>query len=115
MDSEQDQRDSSWFVVEVEPLGVTLQVGKGETLIEAAWRLGYYWPTVCGGRAECRACSVIIEAGVENTLPADSVEQARIDLAPPGRTIEPGDRLACRLTVEGPVRVRKEGVRKTAG
>jgi ferredoxin len=45
------------------PLGVTLEVAEHETLIVADRRSGYYWPTVCGGRAECRAGWVTVESG----------------------------------------------------
>ena len=54
-------------VVRVEPIGVTFRLAEGETLIQAAWRQGYDWPTVCGGRAECTACHVLIEAAGKDT------------------------------------------------
>ena len=62
----------------VEPIGVTFRLAEGETLIQAAWREGYYWPTVCGGRAECTVCHVLIEAGEGNAVTADEYENAMI-------------------------------------
>ena len=99
-------------VVRVEPIGVTFRLAEGETLIQAAWREGYYWPTVCGGRAECTACHVLIKAGEGNAVTADSCETAMI--APVAERMGPGApvRLACRLRVSGPVTVYKRAVRK---
>ena len=83
-----------------------------EALIQAAWREGYYWPTVCGGRAECTACHVLIEAGEGNAVTADEYETAMI--APVAECMGPAApvRLACRLRVSGPVTVYKRAVRK---
>jgi ferredoxin, 2Fe-2S len=99
-------------VVRVEPIGVTFRLAEGETLIQAAWREGYYWPTVCGGRAECTACHVLIEAGERNAVVADDYETATI--APVVERVKPAApvRLACRLRVNGPVTVYKRAVRK---
>jgi 2Fe-2S ferredoxin len=98
--------------VHVVPIGVTFELGPDETLIAAAWREGYYWPTVCGGRAECTACHVVIEDGAANAVPADPVEN--LVLAPVVATRDPQItiRLACRLKVRGPVRVHKKAVRQ---
>jgi ferredoxin, 2Fe-2S len=99
-------------VVRVEPIGVTFRLAQGETLIQAAWREGYYWPTVCGGRAECTACHVLIEAGEPNAVAADEHETAMLatvlEAARPAAPV----RLACRLRVTGPVTVHKRAVRK---
>lgn len=99
-------------VVRVEPIGVTFRLADGETLIQAAWRAGYYWPTVCGGRAECTVCHVLIEAGEGNAVSADEYETAM--LAPVVERTRPAApvRLACRLRVSGPVTVYKRAVRK---
>jgi len=98
--------------VHVGPIDVTFELGPDETLIAAAWREGYYWPTVCGGRGECTACHVVIEEGAANAVPPDRIED--LVLAPvlarrdPRLTI----RLACQLKVRGPVRVHKKAVRR---
>ena len=55
--------------VEVWPSGVELAVRDGEDLFSAAQRLGYRWPTVCGGKATCRTCFVQVEQGAENCSP----------------------------------------------
>lgn len=99
-------------VVLVEPIGVAFRLAEGETLIQAAWRGGYYWPTVCGGRAECTACRVLVETGGDNTAAADEEETAI--LQPVIERINPAVpvRLACRLRVSGPVTVYKRAVRR---
>src|SRR3954468_4662086 len=66
-------------VVRVQPLDIDIEVEPGETLIEAAWREGYDWPTVCYGQAECTACHVVVVDGAENVS----------DVAPDeGKTLE---------------------------
>ncbi len=45
-------------VVRVEPLGVSIEVARGETLMAAAERQGYRWPTVCHGQALCTVCFI---------------------------------------------------------
>jgi ferredoxin, 2Fe-2S len=98
--------------VHVEPIGVTFELGPDETLIAAAWREGYYWPTVCGGRGECTACHVVVEDGVANAVPAGRLES--LVLAPVIAKRDPRliIRLACQLKVRGPVRVHKKAVRR---
>jgi 2Fe-2S ferredoxin len=99
-------------VVHVEPLGVAFRLAEGETLIEAAWRDGYYWPTVCGGRAECTACHVLVRAGEENAAAPE--EQETAILQPVIERTRPAEpvRLACRLRVTGQVTVYKRAVRR---
>jgi 2Fe-2S ferredoxin len=97
--------------VRVEPLGVELVVLPGETLIEAAWRAGYQWPTVCYGQARCMACQVVVLDGLENVIPPGEEELAAMRTLLGGRGLR-NRRLACRLEVTGPVVVEKPGVRK---
>src|SRR5258705_2398947 len=74
-------------VVHVEPIGVDLALEPGETIIEAAWRLGYYWPTVCYGQARCTMCAVQVLGGEESLTPIESDEDNALRhwLACPGR------------------------------
>jgi|HubBroStandDraft_6_1064221.scaffolds.fasta_scaffold92359_2 2Fe-2S ferredoxin len=39
------------MVVRVEPLGVDIDVRPGESIMAAAQRSGYYWPTHCQAMA----------------------------------------------------------------
>jgi ferredoxin, 2Fe-2S len=94
--------------VRVEPGAIVLTVELGEALIEAAWRLGYTWPTTCYGRAECTACHVEIVEGAEHaSAVADDEAAALALLGARGRRL----RLACRLRFDGDAVVRKRGVR----
>jgi 2Fe-2S ferredoxin len=97
--------------VRVEPLGRDIEVQPGEPLANAAWRLGYRWPTRCWGQADCMVCRVRIVAGEEHALPADDEEidalRSKLDVAVARDRV----RLACRLQVrdDGLV-VEKEGI-----
>ncbi len=94
--------------VRVEPEGHAIAVNQGESLIEAAWRQGYDWPTTCFGQAQCTACQVEIVSGDENTEPPTEDEAETLALfSHRGRTV----RLACRLRTTGDVVVSKHGVR----
>lgn len=98
--------------VHVLPVDVDWQLGPEETVIEAAWRSGYYWPTVCGGRAECTACHLFIEQGAEHVIAPGPAELKM--LGPLLAKLKPvvPVRLACRMRITGPVTVRKNAVRR---
>lgn len=94
--------------VRVEPDGHVIPVSEGESLIEAAWRQGYDWPTTCFGQARCTACHVEILSGGDHAAPATTDEAEALRLVPRrGRVL----RLACRMRVTGDVIVHKRGVR----
>jgi 2Fe-2S ferredoxin len=94
------------------PLGVDLDVEAGESLMEAAQRLGYYWPTRCHGRALCTACQVKIASGAENfsAIAEEERDALGLGLAHDGSE---GDRLrlACQARPLGDAVVIKDGVR----
>jgi ferredoxin len=95
-------------IVTVLPLGLQLQVDPGQTVMAAAHQAGFFWPTVCDASASCGTCVSIIESGTEHCGPMPADEQETL-----ARTMVPLDglrRLACRLTVSGPVTVKKRGV-----
>ena len=98
------------FVVTVLPLGLELDVPADQTVMAAAHDAGYIWPTECGQAASCGLCVSIIREGVENCgeMPEDEREtlERTLGSAPDDR------RLACRLTVTGPVTLTKRGVRR---
>lgn len=94
--------------VRVDPDGIEVTIEPPETLIEAAWRLGYYWPTRCYGQAECTACNIEILEGAEHASPIEAEEAAA--LASMG-TRRRGVRLACRTRFDGDAVVHKRGVR----
>lgn len=99
-------------VVRIEPLGEEICVRPGEAVAEAAWRLGYYWPTTCFGQAQCMACRVRVVSGEQSIMPADDEEVEAMRTRLPRLEREGGTRLGCRLTVTADgVTVEKRGVK----
>jgi 2Fe-2S ferredoxin len=100
--------------VRVEPAGVDIPVDDGETLMAAAVRAGYRWPTVCGGQAQCGVCVLKVVSSSELRPPAP-LEADRLAVVPE-RQLWPDAvlRLACQLRVDADgVVVFKRGVRRT--
>ena len=95
-------------IVSVQPLGIELEVAPDQTVMAADAAVGYGWPTVCESNASCGTCVSIVEEGVENCgpMPADEEETLTRTLVP----LDGQRRLACRLTVTGPVTLKKRGV-----
>lgn len=79
-------------LVRVEPLGVVVRVGPGETVMRAAQRSGLRWPTVCQGLGECHVCELEVVDGPD---------------ADPPKAL----RLACQLRPAADMTVHKAGVR----
>ena len=93
------------------PIGVTFELEDGESLMAAAQRRGYYWPTICKGNAQCNRCAVRVVdgAGLE---PRSATELAGLRLVKwrDGEE-DDADRLACQLRAHGHAIVEKRGVR----
>ena len=89
----------------VEPSGLVLEVGQGETIFAAALRSGVDWPTTCEGRAECIRCIVAVVEGELSPARPDE----RDALAWFGRADD--ERLACQAKVVTDVVVRKDDLR----
>ena len=89
----------------VEPSGVVLDVGQGETILAAALRAGIDWQTRCEGTAECTSCVVV---SVEGELsPARPDERDALEWF--GRAAD--ERLACQARVVTDAVVRKDDLR----
>lgn len=98
--------------VRVEPLGEEICLRPGESVAEAAWRLGYHWPTTCFGQATCMQCRVRVVSGEKFVVPAGEEESEAMQTLLPRAARKPGIRLGCRLTVTADgVTVEKRGVR----
>lgn len=98
----------------VEPGEIHLELAEGEGVMQGAIRLGYTWPTLCGGNGECRVCVMDVRSGVDALSPMSDEEIAAIRLGfggleRAGRSL----RQACRARVcgEGAV-VFKRGVHR---
>lgn len=80
--------------VELQPLGVSLEVPRGLPLREALFARGVEFP--CGGRGICRGCRVRVLRGEVPPSPENSAGLRPAEVAE-------GWRLACRLRAEGPL------------
>jgi 2Fe-2S ferredoxin len=99
-------------VLHVEPGGFDIEVRSGETLMRAAERLGYYWPTVCHGQAICTACRVEVKDGTASLSPIAALEREALATTS-GLWVYDGldIRLACQAKLNGDAVVWKRGVR----
>ncbi|MCK0516702.1 2Fe-2S iron-sulfur cluster-binding protein [Williamsia sp. DF01-3] len=102
-------------VVRVDPGEHDIEVRAGESLIEAAWRAGYQWPTLCYGMGTCTACQCEVLDGLDNLSPRTEAEEHMLgDLGRRKRRANPRRvRLACQLFLTGDATIRKPGVRVT--
>jgi 2Fe-2S ferredoxin len=100
--------------VTVEPAGVEFDIGPHETVLAAATRQGYRWPTVCGGMGTCHTCTLTVVDGEEHLSEIGEWEAEGLSEINATWTREAGPRrMACQVEVSGDVRVRKHGVRKS--
>lgn len=99
-------------MIRVEPAGVSFDTEDGETIMAAAIRNGYSWPTICGGSGTCKTCVFQTLDGADNLAPAKRYEQEGLD-AIAGTLPDGGKnwRLACQARATGDVTLRKVGVR----
>jgi ferredoxin, 2Fe-2S len=99
--------------VHVEPIGVTFDLVEGESLMAAAQRAGYWWPTLCNGNAQCTRCVVRVIAGAGLTPPAQAELKALREIRWHGGPEDRAERLACQLKVadRATAEVYKRGVR----
>jgi len=96
--------------VTILPLGVTVEAARGQTVMEAAWAHGLYWPTTCGGQGMCTSCACVVEGeGLEPMGPSEwrALAQEFGEGAVRARRL----RLACQARVRGDTVVYKPGVR----
>lgn len=99
-------------IVTVMPADITFEAHPGETVMAAARRCGYRWPTLCEMRAECAICHMRVLSGAGAFAAADAAEEATLGMvirryrgAAPGTV-----RLACTAVARDDVTVFKRGV-----
>lgn len=97
--------------VVVEPRGIELDIDDGETVMGAAQRNGYRWPTLCHGDGTCSICWVEVKAGADHLSDTAPREQDTLELLSPVLRATRTVRLACQARVQGDVVVHKPGVR----
>ena len=78
-------------------------ISEDQTILAAALEAGVPLMHVCGGKAKCSTCRVLIVEGEENLLPATEKEQKLSRLA----SLPSKVRLACQTCVKGPVTIRR--------
>jgi len=98
--------------VRVLPADAAVEVVPGESLMAAAQRQGWFWPTVCGGDCDCGTCWVVVEEGAGHASAMEANEQAT--LAKGLKANEPRARLACQLRVTGPMVVTRRSAKAPA-
>jgi 2Fe-2S ferredoxin len=101
------------FRVRVEPSGIEVVVPAGETLMAAAERAGYRWPTVCHGQAICTACSIVLEKD-DGAFESPAVPELQALALFAGRSFYEGKvvRLACQARPRRDTAVVKRGVHR---
>jgi 2Fe-2S ferredoxin len=108
--SQESERLAMSLSVRVEPLGLEFTADEGETVMAAAQRQGYLWPTICQGNALCTACWVEVIDGVNALGPIGEAEAQALKRVADRARLGDAARLACQATVHGAVLVRKDGV-----
>ncbi len=100
--------------VHVLPSNITIEVPEGESLMRAAERVGYFWPTICHGQAICTACWIEVTE-LEAFEPPGPVEVNGLKLFE-GRSFYTGKhiRLACQARPVVDTIVTKRGVRPSS-
>ena len=79
--------------IRFEPVGRSICVAAGTTILEAARMAGAPLASGCGAGGTCARCGVRIVAGESSVKPED-IEERRVKMR---NRIDPGLRLACRV------------------
>jgi len=74
-----------------------------ETILQASLTAGINHTHVCGGRARCSTCRVLVETGLEHCRPRNEPEARLADI----KGFSPDVRLACQTTTTGNLRLRR--------
>ena len=80
-----------------------VEVGDGETLLDASLRSGMPHACACGGTARCTTCRVWVLNGEENCAPRTADEQKWAE----SLKFDSRIRLACQTTINGDVTLRR--------
>ncbi len=84
-----------------QPMGRSVEVEPGCTILEAAGRADLFLRHVCGGIMNCATCRSKVLAGGQNLSPMSRHEQKRL-----AELYAPKDvRLSCQAQILGPVEV----------
>jgi 2Fe-2S ferredoxin len=97
--------------ITLKPLEVDLDVTEGDTIMGAAQKQGYYWPTTCGGEGRCTTCACVVVDGMEHLSERGRFEAKVLTEERGPAVLRSPIRLACQAHVYGDVIVEKTGVR----
>lgn len=84
------------FKVTFLPLGRTVEVREGFSVLDAALNNGIELDHACGGVCACSTCHVIVKEGFSSLAPAEEREEDMLDNAP---FLSRTSRLACQAEV----------------
>jgi adenylate cyclase len=85
------------------PDGTETEALEQETILQALLRGGVPQAHVCGGKARCSPCRLLVLEGLENCSPPPPKEQRIADRL----RFSPNIRLACQTHIAGPVKIRR--------
>lgn len=98
--------------VRVLPLDIELTVRPGESMMAAAQRQGYFWPTRCRGQAICTACLFEVVSGGEGFEPVGPLEADALEDLSEFQAKRAGQlRLGCQARPREAATVFKRGVK----
>jgi 2Fe-2S ferredoxin len=97
--------------ITIRPLNIEIETPEGETIMAAAQRKGYYWPTTCGGEGRCTTCACVVVSGMDRLSPRGRSETKVLTEERGPAVLQQPVRLACQAQVHGDVVVEKTGVR----
>ena len=89
--------------IEILPDGMEAEASEQETILQALLRRGVPQAHVCGGKARCSTCRLLVLEGLENCSPRQAKEQRIAERL----HFPPNIRLACQTHVSGPVKIRR--------
>jgi 2Fe-2S ferredoxin len=100
--------------IRILPLDVEIEAGRDDTVMGAAQRSGYYWPTTCGGEGRCTTCACEVVEGAPALTQMGPAERKALVYERGEAVLRTATRLACQARVADPggaITVRKPGVR----
>ncbi|MEV6236608.1 2Fe-2S iron-sulfur cluster-binding protein [Lentzea sp. NPDC051838] len=96
--------------IRVLPLDVEITVHSGESMMAAAQREGYFWPTRCRGQALCTACLFEVVSGDFDQ--AATLELEALESLSSFQARRPGLlRLGCQARPTGSATILKRGMK----
>lgn len=99
--------------VRVEPSGIEWEAEDGALLMQSARDAGLWWPNQCDMQCRCAGCFITVLEDDAGALSEMGRTEREALLEQRGRNaLDQPVRLACQVSVHGPVAIRKTGVRR---